>query len=93
VDFLYDLAGHEIAQVNSSGAWTRGEVYVGDRHLATLASASTYYDHADWLGTERARSNSSGALYETCTSLPFGDWLTCVGGDPSPMHFTGKEHD
>ena len=31
---------------------------------------------------------------ETCTSLPFGDWLTCSGGaDSSPMHFTGKEHD
>ena len=36
----------------------------------------------------------SGASYETCTSLPFGDWLTCSGGaDSSPMHFTGKEHD
>jgi len=31
---------------------------------------------------------------ETCTSLPFGDWLTCSGGaDSSPMHFNGKEHD
>jgi RHS repeat-associated protein len=93
VDFLYDVAGHEIAQINSTSTWTRGEVYVGSRHLATLNNNTTYYSHADWLGTERARSTGAGALYESCTSLPFGDWLTCTGGDPSPMHFTGKEHD
>jgi len=40
-----------------------------------------------------ARSGVSGASYETCTSLPFGDWLNCSTSDPSPMHFTGKEHD
>jgi RHS repeat-associated protein len=96
VDFLYDLAGHEITEINSSGGWNRGEVYAGGRHLATYSGGTggtTYFIHADWLGTERARSNVAGASYETCTSLPFGDWLTCSGGDPSPMHFTGKEHD
>jgi RHS repeat-associated protein len=63
------------------------------RHLATYNNSTTYFIHADWLGTERARSDVTGVSYETCTSLPFGDWLTCSGGDPSPMHFTGKEHD
>jgi RHS repeat-associated protein len=93
VDFLYDAAGHEIAQVNSSRTWTRGEVYAAGHHVATLNNNTTYYNHSDWLRTERARSTSTGAPYETCTSLPFGDWLTCTGGDPSPMHFTGKERD
>ena len=41
----------------------------------------------------RARTTASGAAYETCTSLPFGDSLSCTGGDPSPLHFTGKEKD
>lgn len=93
VDFIYDTAGHEIAQMNSSGTWTRGEVYAAGRHVATLNNNTTYYNHGDWLGTERARSTSTGTLFETCTSLAFGDWLTCGGNDPSPMHFTGKEHD
>jgi len=35
VDFLYDLTGHEISEVTSTGAWNRGEVYAGGRHLAT----------------------------------------------------------
>ena len=35
VDYLYDLAGHAVTEVNSSGAWTRTEVYAGSRHVAT----------------------------------------------------------
>jgi len=93
VDFLYDLAGNEITEVSSAGVWNRGEVYAGSRHLATYNNGTTYFNHSDWLGTERARSSVSGVIYETCTSLVFGDWLTCSGSDPSPMHFTGKEHD
>jgi len=93
VDFLYDLTGHEIAEVTSTGAWNRGEVYAGGRHLATYSGGTTYFIHADWLGTERVRTTAAGAVYETCTSLPFGDWLTCSGSDASPMHFTGKERD
>jgi RHS repeat-associated protein len=94
VDFVYDLARHEIAQ-NSAGSFMRGEIYAGGRHVATYYADTTYFIHADWLGTERARSNVSGALCESITSLPYGDAMTTSGscGDPSPMHFTGKEHD
>jgi RHS repeat-associated protein len=92
-DFLYDLAGHEIADLNAVGAWTRAEIYAGGAHLVTYTGGTTYFIHADWLGTERKRSNVSGATAETCTSLPFGDALNCSGTDISPMHFTGKERD
>ena len=96
VYFLYDLGGHEITQISSTGAWTRGEVYAGGRHVATYSGGTggtTYFIHSDWLGTERLRSAVNGTSAETCTSLPFGDWLTCAGSDVSPMHLTGKEHD
>jgi RHS repeat-associated protein len=93
VDYLYDLAGHEITELSSAGAWNRGEVYAGGKHVNTYRSSTTYFNHADWLGTERARTSVFGSLYETCTSLPFGDSLSCSGSDPSPMHFTAKERD
>jgi RHS repeat-associated protein len=98
VDYLYDLEGHQVSEVSAAGAWNRGEVYAGGRHLATYsggASGATYFIHADWLGTERARSTVAGAVCETMTSLPFGDGLATNGscGDPSPLHFTGKQHD
>lgn len=98
VDYLYDLADHEIVEVSSTGLWNRAEIYAGGRHLATYATGATgvtYFNHADWLGTERMRTNMSAASCETVTSLPFGDGQTTSGscGDPSPMHFTGKERD
>jgi RHS repeat-associated protein len=91
-----DLNGSQVAAVNGSGAWIRGEVYAAGRHFATYSggtSGTTYFNLADHLGTERVRATVGGTVAETCTSLPFGDWLTCTGGDPSPMHFTGQEHD
>jgi len=47
------------------------------------------------LGTRRAQTNAAGVLEETCTSLPFGDNLTCSGPgyDATEQHFTGKERD
>jgi len=93
VDFLYDFAGHQVAEVSSAGGWNRGEIYAGGRHLATYWNSTTYFNHRDWLGTERLRTNVGGGTYETCTSLVFGDWLTCSNSDSSPMHFTGQEHD
>jgi len=53
------------------------------------------FSHSDWLGTERVRSNVLGASCETISSLPFGDGQAISGscGDPTPMHFTGKERD
>jgi RHS repeat-associated protein len=85
-----------VAAVDGSGNWIRGEVYAGGRHVATYsggASGTTLFNFADNLGTESVRATVSGTVAETCTSLPFGDWLTCTGSDSSPMHFTGKERD
>ena len=93
VDYVYDLGDHEISEFNSSAGLNRGEIYAGSRHLGTYESGLTYFSYADWLGTERVRAAYSGGTPETCTSLPFGDWLTCSGTDVSPMHFTGKERD
>jgi RHS repeat-associated protein len=99
VDFLFDLRGHEITQVTSAGSWNRGEIYAGGRHLGTYSGGTggtTYFNFSDWLGTERARSlPGTTTACETITSLPFGDGQTTTGscGDPSPMHFTGKERD
>jgi RHS repeat-associated protein len=91
VDYLYDLAGHDIAEMNSSGGWNRGEVYAGGQHVATYDAGTTYFTHADWLGTERVRSTVAGAVYSTWTSFPFGEGSAMP--NPSPTHFTGKERD
>jgi RHS repeat-associated protein len=93
VDYLYDLGGNQITELSSTGSWNRGELYAGGKHVATYNYGTTYFIHSDWLGTERARTTVSASVYETCASLPFGDGLSCSGGDPSPLHFTGKQRD
>lgn len=90
----YDLAGHEITEVSSTGAWNRGEVYAGGRHLATYNNSTMYFNQADWLGTERARTSMAAAVCETVVNTPFRDGQATSGTcDPSPMHFTGKQRD
>ena len=85
VDYVYDLAGQAMAEMNATGGWNRGEVYAGGRHVATYASSTTYFDLGDWLGTERVRTTAAGVKCETVTSLAFGDGQAVTGscGDPS----------
>jgi RHS repeat-associated protein len=90
-----DGPGKQVAEVSSSGVWNRGEVYAGNRHLATYTggtSGATYFNTGDWLGTERMRTGLTSVV-ETCTSLPFGDGQSCTGSETSPVHFTGQQLD
>jgi len=93
-DFLYDLGDHVIAEMSSTGSWNRGEIFGGGLHIATYANSTTYFTHADWLGTERARTQVSGSVCEATASSPFGDGNFTSGScQPSPNFFTGKERD
>jgi RHS repeat-associated protein len=92
--YYYDAAGHMITEADASGATLRAEIYAGNRHLATWNGGTTYFNHADWLGTERVRTNTWGTACEWITSLPFGDGETTSGScAPTPTFFTGKERD
>jgi RHS repeat-associated protein len=95
-EYLFDLGGRAVTELLAGTATTnRTEAYAGGRHLATqnVGLGTSYFIHSDWLGTERARSNTAGTVTETCTSLPYGDDLVCSGTDVSPLHFTGKMRD
>jgi RHS repeat-associated protein len=103
-DYVYDPEGHISSVHDGLTNLLRTELYAGSRHVATWAPnpngqysdpypSGLFYNHADWLGTERVRTTSSGTIYEKCTDTPYGMNLLCVGPDTSPMHFTGKQHD
>jgi len=91
-DFLYDLSGRTIDQL-TNGTLTRTEAYAGSMHVATYVNSTTEFDNSDWLSTVRVRADVAGNKIESCTSLPFGEDLTCTGTEDSPLHFTGKERD
>jgi RHS repeat-associated protein len=83
-------------------------VWAGGKLLATYDNDGLHFYFDDPLGTRRAQTDSSGVIEQTCSSLPYGDQLSCVsqpdtGGNISPYiasltaptehHFTGKERD
>ena len=81
----------------------RSELYTPQgRHVATWNSTlntnqnivGLFYNHADWLGTERVRTNSSGTAVEWCTDTPYGMNMACGGqSDSSSMHYAGLQYD
>jgi RHS repeat-associated protein len=115
LSYIYDAEGRRVGKSNGtvyvvgltgdvldeidSGTWMRSEISVGGRHLATATPTTVTFTHADWLGTERARTNASGLVCEEITSQPFGDAEQKIvpsgmsGCDPSPDFFAGKPRD
>jgi RHS repeat-associated protein len=69
------------------------ELYAAGMHLGTYTGGATYFNHGDWQGTERMRTNINGFPTEMCTNEPFGDAQFCQGNETSHHHFTGKERD
>ena len=77
-------------------AWQHTNLWAGGKLLGTYDKIGLHFYFDDPLGTRRAQTDSAGVLEQTCTSLPYGDALSCTGGDlqaPTEHHFTGKERD
>ncbi|MGH9643999.1 MAG: RHS repeat-associated core domain-containing protein, partial [Terriglobales bacterium] len=93
-DYVYDLSGRWVLEVNSSGSACTSQIYAGGRHLTTNYNGNVFFDHSDWLGTVRRENTTATptSQYKDCTSLPFGDGLQCTWYNTT-LHFTGKERD
>ena len=93
-DYVFDLEGRVIVENNSAGTACDIQVYAGERHFGRQGGGSFFY-HSDWLGTVRLINSDADPTYgaEVCTSLPFGDGLTCNSNYSNVWHFTGKERD
>jgi RHS repeat-associated protein len=97
-DYVYDPQGR-ITSVYQNSNLLRAELYTPQgRHIATwnpgVSGGPLFFNHADWLGTERVRTDSTGTAREWCTDTPYRMNLACAGqSDSSPMHFTGKQRD
>lgn len=76
-EYVYDPQGHQVGEMQPTGAFNRIELYAGSRHLATYDQVpfQTVFIHNYWQGTERVRSLYTGASYETCSNLPYGDFV------------------
>src|SRR6201998_1081025 len=92
--YFYDVDGNRVVDTNGAISVIRTEIFAGGRHLATYSGFGTNYNHANWLGTETARTDINGNICETLSGLPFGDAQATSGACSStPDFYTGKERD
>jgi RHS repeat-associated protein len=93
-EVLYDLDGHPVIWLDATnGNWAYGEIYAGNRHVATYSGATSNFLHTDWLGTKRVATSPTGVPSSTCTNLVFGDASNCTGINPNYENFTDDPHD
>jgi hypothetical protein len=99
-DYILGPGGEQVTEMamdaNNSMAWQHTNVYAAGALIATYDNDGLHFYLNDPLGTRRAQTNFEGVLEQTCSSLPFGDALTCSGGNlqaPTEHHFTNKERD
>ena len=90
--YFYDVAGRKAVETDGSLNVLRTEIYAGNRDLATYQGSGMLH-HTNWLDPEAARSDGSGNLCETISSLPFGDATDQRHLFAFANFFTGKERD
>jgi RHS repeat-associated protein len=97
VEFIFNPAGQHTSAWDAVNRWEwEGWTYWGSTRLSFYGNITTRFEHQDWMGTERARTNVSGQVVESFSSLPFGDGYT-VGaggeGDWDAYHFGTLDQD
>ncbi len=94
LSYDYDEFNRLTSRNVNTGAQTQGQYYWGGKRVGFYSGGSLYFQHQDWMGTERARTTYNGGVEGKFASLPFGDGLTTVSGtDLDAYHFATVDHD
>jgi RHS repeat-associated protein len=98
-EYSFNYAGQRTStwQVSNNDG-DEGRIYWGGQQIAFRdVDGTTYFDHQNWLGTERLRTNYAGAIAASYVSLPWGDGyapsVVTPNGDQDNLHFAQLEHD
>jgi RHS repeat-associated protein len=96
-EFVFNSSGQRVSVWNpATQTEVESQFYWGGTPIAfyTPASGQVYFQHQDWVGTERARTTYNGAIAGRFLSLPFGDNFTVAAGtDADANHFAGLDQD
>jgi len=97
VDFTFDYLNRRITTWQESNDFgIHGKIYWGSASLPLAfhgAAGQTFFEHLDYLGTERMVTTYTGAVYGSFVSLPFGDGYSVSGTDGDPYHFASLDKD
>lgn len=88
------LGGEVVAELNNTGVWQRGYVYLGGRMVAIQQGSAAYWVHQDPLLKSKRVTNSSGTVISTIEVDPFGGNTNRSNNDAfQPRKFTTYERD
>jgi RHS repeat-associated protein len=98
-EYLFNYAGQRTStwQVSNNDG-DEGRIYWDGQQIAFRSiDGTTYFDHQNWMGTERMRTNYAGSTAASYMSLPYGDGyipnIVTSGGDQDNLHFAQLDHD
>ncbi len=98
-EFLYDFTGRRTSTwIVANNFGNEGRIYADGRQIAFRDyNGQTFYEHQDWEGTERLRTNYQGQAATVDLSLAFGDGysesVSIAYSDQDNLHFAGLDHD
>jgi RHS repeat-associated protein len=98
-DYVLGFGGEQVTEeamgLNGTMAWQHTNVWAAGKLIGTYDSDGLHFYLNDPLGTRRVQTDYAGVIEQTCSSLPFGDGLSCTNSSqfPTEHHFTGKERD
>ena len=88
------LGGQVISELNSSGQWTRGYVYLGGQMVAVQQNSSVSWVHQDPVTKSQRVTNSSGTVTSTIDLDPWGGETSISSNQTfQPHRFTTYERD
>jgi hypothetical protein len=89
------LGGQVIAEINSSGGWTRGYVYLGSQLLAVQSNDAVTWVHQDPVTKSQRATDIFGSGVSTATVDvdPWGGETSRSAGAFQPHKFTSYERD
>lgn len=96
-EYLFDSSGERVSTWSvAQNLGTEGRIYMDGQQLA-FRNGSTYFEHQNWLGTERMRTDYQGHVATTERSLAYGDGflqsVTDSGSDVDNNQFAGQDYD
>ena len=91
-EYVYDQRG-QLNTVFGNGIMQRMYVYLDGLPLAEYFDNTTYFVHADHLGSARILTELNQSVLETDDYYPYGEFIPPSGGTGNILKFTGKERD
>ncbi|MBS1798186.1 MAG: hypothetical protein JSS95_00005, partial [Acidobacteria bacterium] len=93
-EYVYNILGQRVSVWDgSTHSEISGQYYWGNSPVAFYQGGAIHFQHQNWMGTERSRTDHNGAVEGTYQSLSFGDGFSASGTDNDAYHFAALDRD